>query len=174
MSGERLSPSPWALGKVVFPRSVLAAIDAHVCAEYPNEGCGYAVGPVAGERVSAFVPLENLQDRYHARDPVMFPRTARTAYLVHPLKFERAVAQGVTAGLPVKVIVHSHADHDAYFSAEDIAFAVVDGEPTRDCAYLVVSVRDREVEGRKLFALTPQGETWTYSETPIQLEEDGP
>ena len=42
--------------------------------------------------MTVFVPLENLQDRYHERDPAGCPRTARTAYQVDPLKFERAVA----------------------------------------------------------------------------------
>jgi len=67
--------------------------------------------------------------------------------------------------------LHSHADHDAYFSAEDVAFAIVDGQPTRDCAYLVVSVRERQVRDRKLFAL--DAEEKTYVQTPITLEEEG-
>lgn len=170
MSGDRLVPD-WAAGRIVFPGSVLAAIDAHVCGEYPNEGCGWATGPAADARVTTFVPTPNLQDRYHALDPVQYPRTARTAYLVHPLAFERAFAEAAAAGAPVKVIVHSHADHDATFSPEDVAFAIVDGLPTRDCAYLVVSVEDRVVRDRKLFALVRQGDAWTYAETALCVED---
>jgi len=150
---------------------VLRAIDQHLCAAYPNEGCGYATGPADAPEAATFVAMENLQDRYHELDPAVYPRTARTAYLLHPLQFERAYEEGRAAGRPIKVIVHSHADHDAYFSAEDALFATAGGGPTRDCAYLVVSVRDGRVRDRKLFALSADG---TYVEKALYTEERRP
>jgi adenylyl-sulfate kinase len=167
MSGDR---SAWTRGDVVFLPDVLSAVDAHVRAAYPNEGCGYAVGPASSPGVTGFVPMDNLQDRYHAADPAEFPRTARRAYQIHPLEFARAVEAGRARGMPVKVIVHSHADHDAYFSAEDLAFATAGGAPTHDCAYLVVSVRDGRVRDRKLFA----HDGATFVETPLHTEETLP
>ena len=169
MRGDRPASSHWTHGCVIFSRAVMDAIDAHLVAAYPNEGCGYVVGPADANEVTRFEPLENLQDQYHAMDPVAHPRTARTAYVIHPLRFERAVSEGLASGMPVKVIVHSHADHDAYFSAEDVAFAIVDGVPTRDCAHLVVSVQHGLVHERKLFALDAEGKS--YVQTPITMEE---
>ena len=52
-------------------------------AEYPAECCGVVLarpGPDAAQRL--LLPCRNAQDELHARDPVRFPRDARTAYYI--------------------------------------------------------------------------------------------
>ncbi|MBI2896110.1 MAG: adenylyl-sulfate kinase [Deltaproteobacteria bacterium] len=165
MSGS----SSWTLGDVVLSTGALRELEAHLEACYPDEGCGWVSGGARTRTAASFVPATNEQDRYHALDPATYPRTARTAYLLQPLAFERAYEEGHRTGRPIKLIVHSHADHDAYFSPEDVAFALADGTPTRDCAYLVVSVREGKARDRKLFAYDPG--TRSYREVPLTMED---
>ncbi len=123
---------------------------------YPGEGCGLVFEGPAGLRV---VPMENVIDRYHARDPVRFPRTARTGYFMDPraqlAELERAEAQGEA----LRVIFHSHADVGAYFSAEDRAMALTEeGEPLQPgVEYLVLSVRAGRCDAIKGFRFEPEG-----------------
>jgi proteasome lid subunit RPN8/RPN11 len=116
-------------------------------AAYPDEACGLFVGRTWDE--ARLVELENLQDRYHARDPERFPRTARTAYTMHPLRLNEAVDEG--GGL--LCIWHSHCDVGAYFSEEDVRVALGGAEepmwPGTD--YLVLSCRAAGVDDLKLF-----------------------
>ena len=116
-------------------------------AAYPDEACGLFVGRSWDE--ARLVELENLQDRYHARDPERFPRTARTAYTMHPLRLNEAVDEG--GGLVC--IWHSHCDVGAYFSDEDVRVALGGGdEPLwSGTDYLVVSCRAEGVDDLKMF-----------------------
>jgi proteasome lid subunit RPN8/RPN11 len=135
-------------------------------ASYPDEACGLLVGRSWEE--AALVELENLQDRYHARDPDRFPRTARTAYAMHPLKLNDAVEQG--GGL--LCIWHSHCDVGAYFSDEDVRVALGGGEgplwPGTD--YLVVSCRADGVDDLRLFRWDAAGRRFEGS--PLRLPAD--
>jgi proteasome lid subunit RPN8/RPN11 len=116
-------------------------------ASYPNEACGLFVGATWDN--AELVPMENVQDRYHDRDPVRYPRTARTAYLMHPLRLMEHVerAGGLLA------IWHSHCDVGAYFSSEDVNVALGGGEEPLwpGTAYIVVSCRAGGVDGAKWF-----------------------
>jgi proteasome lid subunit RPN8/RPN11 len=115
---------------------------------YPNEACGLFVGQ--SWSAAELVPMENMQDRYHARDPARFPRTARTAYYMHPLRLSEHVdrAGGLLA------IWHSHCEVGAYFSDEDVKVALGGGEEPLwpGTSYLVLSCRARKVDGAKWFA----------------------
>jgi proteasome lid subunit RPN8/RPN11 len=81
-------------------------------------------------------------DRYHALDPVRFPRTSRDSYLMDPkaqLRLHRELEAG---GGEIAAVWHSHVETGAYFSAKDRADAVVEGTPTVPGAeYLVVGVQ---------------------------------
>src|SRR4051812_7648199 len=111
-------------------------------AAYPNEACGLVVG--AAWNAATHVPMENVYDRYHVRDPERFPRTARTAYLMHPLRLmeEMERAGGLLA------VWHSHCDVGAYFSDEDVRVALGGGEAPLwpGAVYLVVSCRAGKVD----------------------------
>lgn len=116
-------------------------------AGYPDEACGLIVGKSWDE--ARLVEMDNVYDRYRERDPERFPRTARTAYMMDPLKQMKAVDEG--GGL--LCIWHSHCDMGAYFSDEDVEVALGGGDEPfwPETAYLVVSVRNGEVDAAKVF-----------------------
>jgi proteasome lid subunit RPN8/RPN11 len=122
-------------------------IAAECAASYPNEACGLFVGKSWDS--FELVSMENVQDRYHERDPQRYPRTARTAYLMHPLRLNEHVERG--GGL--LAIWHSHCEVGAYFSDEDVKVALGGGEEPLwgGTAYLVMSCRSRRVDGAKWF-----------------------
>jgi len=131
---------------------------------YPDEACGVVLGPPgATERV---VPLANVQDRYHARDPARFPRTARDAFRIDEL--ERMRALDAAPGLAEHLIYHSHPDAGAYFSPEDRAAAIFDGiELSPGAIHVVVSVR--EGRRREMAAYRYDASTGAFDEQRIPL-----
>jgi proteasome lid subunit RPN8/RPN11 len=164
MSGE----TPWVGGDVVFPAPILKAIEAHCRVEYPNEACGFALGPTAEpRRISRAQKAVNAQEKYHARFPEEFTRTARTAYFIEPKIIMDTFDQAKAAGDAVKVIYHSHTDHDSYFSEEDHRAATFGDDLAYPVAFLVVSVREGEVRDRKLFAWEPSGRR--FVEVSVQV-----
>ena len=116
-------------------------------AAYPNEACGLFVGRAWD--AAELVAMENLMDRYHGLDPDAFPRTARTAYMMHAQKLNAHVerAGGLLA------IWHSHCEVGAYFSEEDVRAALGGGHTPLwpGTSYIVMSVRNRLVDGGKWF-----------------------
>jgi proteasome lid subunit RPN8/RPN11 len=112
----------------------------HLEAVYPQEGCGVLLW---NEQASTWrvCPITNAYDRYHALDPVRFPRTSRTAYYFEPREWLRLLLEADTHGEVVTCVFHSHVNGIAYFSAEDRAQAAPDGFPLLpDVSYLVVAV----------------------------------
>lgn len=132
-----------------LPASVLSKVFAHAESDYPREACGVLL--VQGGRWEV-KPLANAYDRYHAADPVRFPRTSRTAYLFEPKEWLRVSTRADADGAQIACVYHSHVDAGAYFSAEDRAMAAPDGEPILpSTAYLVVSVVAGKAGPAKLF-----------------------
>ena len=73
----------------------------------------------------------------------------------------------VSPGCALAAFYHSHPDHAAYFSEEDVRQATPFGEPSYpDALQIVLSVVDREVLDAKAFAWSAALET--YVETPLQ------
>jgi proteasome lid subunit RPN8/RPN11 len=137
--------------------------EARAC--YPNEACGIVLGPPDAPDRWRFVPFENQQDRLHARDPERYPRDARTAYAMSPLKLHKAVEAAEAAGEALVAIAHSHPDHPSYFSRTDAAAASPFGTPTWPAAVqLVVSVFDGEVRDIKGFSWDGGG----WPERPVE------
>lgn len=124
---------------------------------YPNEACGLVFEGPGGVRVE---PIDNAVDRYHAKDPERFPRTARTAYLMDPRKQLAALEKAEGAGERLAAVYHSHADVGAYFSEEDRAQALsAGGEPLLPgVEYLVLSVRAAGCDAIKCFRF--EGGAW--------------
>jgi [CysO sulfur-carrier protein]-S-L-cysteine hydrolase len=148
MSGER----PWIRGDLVIERRVLDEIHAHALEGYPSESCGFAAGPVADALlVDGGVRQVNEADKFHALDPVTFPRTSRTYFKINELRAAKAFDAGDAEGRPIKVIYHSHCDAGAYFSQEDSATFASDGVLMWPCAFLVVSVVQGKVADTKLW-----------------------
>ncbi len=151
-----MSDTPWISGGVKIPASVLAEVERAGIAAYARdeEACGYLSGPASDALlIDKAVELENLANKYHKVDPEGHPRTGREYFKINALKFERAIADGVSSGAPVKVFFHSHLDCGAYFSAEDAASMTMGntGGPSFALAYLVTAVDKGEVTAHRLF-----------------------
>ncbi len=140
-----------------FSDSNLADLIAWVEAAYPVEGCGLILQKPDGS--FEVLRCDNLADKYHAIDPETYPRTARTFYMINPMEFVRAERRGDR----VAVVFHSHADVGAYFSAEDVAGALMPRDNPDDpiepahpgVDYLVVSVREGGADGAILYRFDP-------------------
>jgi [CysO sulfur-carrier protein]-S-L-cysteine hydrolase len=125
---------------VELPAAALTQMIADGRRGYPNDACGLVFESPTGIRVE---PIENVVDRYHAKDPERFQRTSRTAYLMDPRKQLVALEQAEAGGERLVAVYHSHADVGSYFSEEDRAQALsAGGEPLLSgVEYLVLSIR---------------------------------
>lgn len=143
MSGETRSPD-------IDPATLAACYaDARRC--YPEEACGFLLGPTDTALCDQAHPCQNQQNRMHGLDPERFPRDATTAYCLG-LKDLRLLEDSAPSARPVKIIYHSHVDRGAYFSDEDHRAALFfDGTPTYAVDYLVISCHKDSVREAKLF-----------------------
>ena len=135
-------------------QAALHDVRRHCREAYPDECCGVIVGMDGGG--TRVIRVRNIQDEMHEKDPLAYPRTARTAYTGHPADLRAALDLADEPGCSLVAFYHSHPDHDAYFSAEDTAQATPFGEPSYpEALQLVVSVRGRSVQATKAFAWSP-------------------
>jgi adenylyltransferase/sulfurtransferase len=130
-------------------KAALDAVYAHARESYPEECCGFLIGPPGGALDEAR-RVVNRQNELHAADPTQFPRDARTAYNMGATDI-LALEKSQGGPRPVGVIYHSHCEVGAYFSAEDARAATWEGEPLYPVDYLVVDVRQDGVRGAKRF-----------------------
>lgn len=129
----------------------LSEVIRHLEGAYPQEGCGVilAASPEGPFRVH---PLANAYDRYHAADPVRFPRTSRTAYLFEPRDWLSLLSEADARGEHAACVFHSHVNGIADFSAEDRAQALAAGQPLLPgVSYLVVAVTAGRASEARLF-----------------------
>ncbi len=165
MSGNTGSGTPWIHGGLHIPRSLLTEVSAHAVEQYPSECCGFLLGPAdPWQQCDVVAPQINEADKYHALDPVTFPRTSNTYFKMNELKATRAFQQGVESGRPVKVIYHSHCDAGAYFSAEDAATFAAGDQLMWPCAFLVTSVQEGKVTDHKLWRFDPPSQKFVQAE----------
>lgn len=151
-----------------LPRPVWNKIEVHAREAYPEECCGVVI---QREGTLEVVPVTNIQNTLHARDPVTFPRTARTAYSMNYEEVAPLLEAAYAGSLRLIAFYHSHPDHDAYFSAEDRAAAEawLDDPNYAAAKQIVVSVRNGTVVGAQAFAWNEQRREFE----PIRLEVDG-
>ena len=129
---------------------------AHAMEEYPFECCGV----VAGDDQKVHF-CENIQNSLHAEDPERFPRDARTAYFIDRGDFDWIISNAHENGDEIVALYHSHVEHEAYFSEEDVAAQTVFGEPEfPDALHIVVSIMDRKINDIKCFKW--DGDTGTF------------
>lgn len=122
---------------------LLARIVERCEADPEREVCGFVVRRGGADDV---VQLENVADRYHARDPAAFPRTSRDSYLMDPRAQLRLQEELAAADGRIVAVWHSHVEVGAYFSAKDRADAVIDGAQVIPGAeYVVLGVRGGKV-----------------------------
>jgi proteasome lid subunit RPN8/RPN11 len=148
-------------------REVMDEVRRHSEETWPDECCGVVVALADG--TTRAVRVRNLQDEMHAKDPVAYPRTARTAYVGHPADLRAALELADGPGCSLVAFYHSHPEHESYFSAEDTAQATPFGEPSYpDALQIVVSVYSRQVRDIKTFAWSSAEER--YTETRLEEE----
>jgi proteasome lid subunit RPN8/RPN11 len=169
-----MTETAWIEGSVKIPLSALREIERAGIAAYgrDEEACGFITGPASDPLLAdQAVELENLANKYHKVDPEGHPRTGREYFKINSLKFERAIADGVSGGRPVKVFFHSHLDCGAYFSAEDAASMTMGntGGPSYALAYLVTAVDKGEVTAHRLFIW--DGSASVFVEAPFSKLE---
>jgi proteasome lid subunit RPN8/RPN11 len=151
LPAEGKAPEPGLLGELHGLPEQLAIITTEAELRYPNEACGLLLRTPDGQLKALAAP--NLQDRYHALDPVEFPRTGRIAYKLN----ERLIAKAAEQGEQLVGIWHSHCDAGAYFSVEDVRCAAPGGQALYpDVAYLVVSVLGGQVRATEMYHFDPQ------------------
>jgi proteasome lid subunit RPN8/RPN11 len=135
--------------KMKLNSKIIEKIYNHALQEYPYECCGIITGSSDTQQVHL---CENIQDRLHAEDPVRYPADARTAYMIDRSKFDGIVASAQEQGEHIIAVYHSHPEHEAYFSEEDVAAQTVFGEPEfPDAVYVVVSVFDRKIHDAQCY-----------------------
>lgn len=133
---------------IAYDAELLRRMMAPCEATPAEEACGFVVR--RGEALEV-VAIPNVADRYHAADPVAFPRTSRTSYVMDPraqLRLQRELRE---RGGEIVAVWHSHVEVGAYFSEKDRADAVVDGvQAVPGAEYVVLGVRGgRVTEARR-------------------------
>jgi len=149
-------------------RASLEAIVAQAEREFPFECCGFIIGDDALEEVR---PITNIQNRMHDADAAAFPRDARTAFLMEPKEHLAVMNEIDRRKLELRVVYHSHPDHDAYFSPTDRAQACSfdPGEPDYpDTVYIVLSVRAGKFARAAAFAWDAGKKD--FVETPLSVD----
>ena len=148
----------------------LASFDAIIAQaerEFPDECCGFIIGNESAEEVR---PITNIQNRKHSEDPAAFPRDARTAFLMEPKEHLAVLREVDDRKLALKIVYHSHPDHDAYFSATDRAQACSfdPEEPDYpDTAYVVMSIRSGKFARAAAFVWNPVAKE--FAETALDV-----
>ena len=111
------------LAPLSIPASILRQMQTSALAGYPGESCGLLFGPRDTADATRFVPMENVQDRLHALDPVAHPRTSRDGFQMNALAASRQIDAAAASGERLLAIFHSHVDCDPTFSNEDRVMA---------------------------------------------------
>jgi len=131
---------------VTLDRAALAAIFAHARETHPDECCGAILNVGGRDQVRRFT---NVQGRLHEEHPADFPRDATTAYTPEPRELLDVLRAADQPGVRLAFFYHSHSKNGAYFSGEDQARAMFDGDPAYpEVTYLVVSDARQPDEAR--------------------------
>lgn len=150
--------------KWLLTTNALEEISQHAQDAFPEECCGVVLSNGSEDRVCR---LKNIQNQLHALDPQTYPRTAAIAYAMDPKELEIVLQQAQTLGAKLKAFYHSHPDHEAYFSAEDKAFASPFGEPTfPETAQIVVSIYSHSV--KRICVFVWSDEENDFVEVPLE------
>ena len=135
---------------IKIPDTLLREVYRHARKEFPNECCGWLVGPRDGDEVTKVRRAVNAYDT--GSHPTASDRTAETAYVIDGddlLELNRTLDDPS----PPRVIYHSHPNGRAYFSETDRRIAVDpwEGKPVYPVQQLVVGIDHLEVVEARLF-----------------------
>ncbi len=149
-------------------RAAMDRIIAQAEREFPFECCGFIIGD---GRIEEVRPIANLQNQKHAENPREFTRDARTAFLMDPKQHLAVMNEIDDRELQLKIVYHSHPDHDAYFSETDRrqACSFDPGEPDYpDTIYVVMSIIGGKFKRAAAFAWDSAARS--FAETPLVIE----
>jgi [CysO sulfur-carrier protein]-S-L-cysteine hydrolase len=122
---------------IAIPKFVLATIYEHARSSFPDECCGYLVGPRDGASVDGAVMCRNAQrDGDHPTNP---ERGADTGFVIAGGEL-LAFAKTFDSERPARVVYHSHTNGRAYFSEVDRAVSAGETGPFYPVQHLVVGV----------------------------------
>ena len=131
---------------------------AHAEKAYPRECIGVLTGLWEKPEEIALNKLTNKLDELFKLDPERYRRDARTGYFVDPKEVYELVTRTQKEGNKILAFYHSHPDSESYFSREDLAAAVMWGEPVYpDAAYIVISVFGGTAKEAKVFVWDGNG-----------------
>lgn len=149
----------------------LKQILEHAKASYPDECCGMIIGQLKYWQDDEFFPCTNIQNQKHDQDPKFYPRTAQTAYLMDPDEVQQIEKLAKKTNKTIKLIYHSHCNHDAYFSQTDREAAVPFGDIPLypETAYLVISLYEQKIKESNLFIWNPESLDFDPISIPISF-----
>ena len=112
-------------------RELMAQVSAHLCREYPNEGCGILVGD--GRTVHKVIACMNCSD------------DLSVSYAISQDDIDRAQDDADADGMLVIGFYHSHPDLPAYWSGTDAENTWV------DMLYLICSVTSSGIDHTSVY-----------------------
>jgi proteasome lid subunit RPN8/RPN11 len=121
-------------------KAALDAIQAHGADGYPNEICGFMLGPKGDGEVTEVRPARNL-----------IVERARDRYEIDPRDHIRVQREADAAGLDIVGYYHSHPDHPAQASRFDTERAWA------GYVYLIISVQDGQPVDANAFVADKDG-----------------
>jgi proteasome lid subunit RPN8/RPN11 len=144
--------------------------------EFPYECCGFIIGNDSEsdsrkDSIEEVRPITNTQNAQHAKDPSAFPRDARTAFLMDPKEHLAVMREIDDRKLALKIVYHSHPDHEAYFSPTDRRQACSfdpDYPDYPETAYVVLSIMGGKFNRAAAFVW--DSEKKEFVETPLTIE----
>ncbi|MGE0545414.1 MAG: Mov34/MPN/PAD-1 family protein [Kofleriaceae bacterium] len=138
---------------IEIPSQLLAASYAHATAAFPDECCGYLVGPADGTAVDTLIRCQNAQTANG--DPAETGRGSDTGYAFAGRElFDFAVS--FRTERPARIVYHSHPNGRAYFSALDRTIAMAAAGPAYPVQHLVLGVRPGAVTQVAQFGWDPR------------------
>jgi proteasome lid subunit RPN8/RPN11 len=146
----------------MIPNEALEQIARHARETYPAECCGLLLADAKGGL--RFQAIPNIAGTSEGASTSS--RGQRDGYVMEPKALLLALEAAERAGGNLWAIVHSHPDAGAYFSREDKHMALGGGDEPLwpGVRYLVVSVREGQVDGARLY-------TWDGSRRDFREEE---
>ena len=135
---------------IKIPLKILHEIYIHARDAFPAEACGWLEGLKDGNEVSEVHKCVNVQSQ--GTHPTEAGRGEEQAYVFSPEDLI-AFAHGMDAGLPPRIIYHSHTNGKAYLSNVDIENATDPWEDGKmyDVQQLVIGINGTHVVEAALF-----------------------
>lgn len=158
--GARVVGIDSELPPVRVPIAVWNELCAHAreAAAPPDEEecCGLLVGD-RRVRYRRVYRCQNVAAARHAEDPTVYPRNARTGFVMNEADYLAAQGEAEAAAQQVTAVYHSHVDFGVYLSELDLECIQQPYFPFPDADQIVIGVLDGSVRGMGLFARRAQG-----------------